>query len=61
MFQVASLVNIGSNYLNADMEARRYGTAHQSIVPYQVMANEPLSLPMKPLYIYFYFNKMELS
>ncbi|KAL5007240.1 hypothetical protein ScPMuIL_016046 [Solemya velum] len=33
--QVASLVNIGSNYLNADMEARRYGTAHQSIVPYQ--------------------------
>ncbi|OWF55056.1 CaiB/baiF CoA-transferase family protein C7orf10 [Mizuhopecten yessoensis] len=33
--QVASLVNLGSNYLNAGQEARRYGTAHQSIVPYQ--------------------------
>ncbi|XP_041366278.1 succinate--hydroxymethylglutarate CoA-transferase-like isoform X2 [Gigantopelta aegis] len=33
--QVASLVNIASNYLNADMDAKRYGTAHESIVPYQ--------------------------
>ncbi|XP_052094956.1 succinate--hydroxymethylglutarate CoA-transferase-like [Mytilus californianus] len=33
--QVASLINIGSNYLNAGMEAKRHGTAHQSIVPYQ--------------------------
>ncbi|XP_069140214.1 succinate--hydroxymethylglutarate CoA-transferase-like [Argopecten irradians] len=33
--QVASLVNLGSNYLNAGQEAQRYGTAHQSIVPYQ--------------------------
>ncbi|XP_050418063.2 succinate--hydroxymethylglutarate CoA-transferase isoform X1 [Patella vulgata] len=33
--QVASLVNISSNYLNAGMEAKRYGTAHESIVPYQ--------------------------
>ncbi|XP_046333411.2 succinate--hydroxymethylglutarate CoA-transferase-like isoform X1 [Haliotis rufescens] len=33
--QVASLVNIASNYLNAGMEAKRYGTAHESIVPYQ--------------------------
>ncbi|KAL3832053.1 hypothetical protein ACJMK2_023732 [Sinanodonta woodiana] len=33
--QVASLVNIGSNYLNAGIEAKRYGTSHASIVPYQ--------------------------
>ncbi|XP_048741961.2 succinate--hydroxymethylglutarate CoA-transferase-like [Ostrea edulis] len=33
--QVASLVNIGSNYLNKGMEATRHGTAHPSIVPYQ--------------------------
>ncbi|XP_060552184.1 succinate--hydroxymethylglutarate CoA-transferase-like, partial [Ruditapes philippinarum] len=33
--QVASLVNIASNYLNADMEAHRRGTSHPSIVPYQ--------------------------
>jgi hypothetical protein len=36
IFQIASLINIGSNYLNAGMEARRHGTAHESIVPYQV-------------------------
>ncbi|XP_050418065.2 succinate--hydroxymethylglutarate CoA-transferase isoform X2 [Patella vulgata] len=35
--QVASLVNISSNYLNAGMEAKRYGTAHESIVPYQLI------------------------
>lgn len=33
--QVASLINIGSNYLNAGKEATRHGTAHESIVPYQ--------------------------
>ena len=34
--QVAALANIGSNYLVAGKEARRWGTAHESIVPYQV-------------------------
>ena len=34
--QVAALVNIASNYLVADKEARRWGTAHESIIPYQV-------------------------
>ncbi|XP_026841053.1 succinate--hydroxymethylglutarate CoA-transferase [Drosophila persimilis] len=29
------LINVGSNYLNAGTEARRWGTAHSSIVPYQ--------------------------
>ncbi|KAH3843885.1 succinate--hydroxymethylglutarate CoA-transferase-like [Dreissena polymorpha] len=33
--QVASLVNIASNFLNAGQEAKRWGTAHASIVPYQ--------------------------
>uniref|UniRef100_A0A1B6EF02 Succinate--hydroxymethylglutarate CoA-transferase n=2 Tax=Clastoptera arizonana TaxID=38151 RepID=A0A1B6EF02_9HEMI len=33
--QVASLINIGSNYLNAGTKAKRWGTAHESIVPYE--------------------------
>lgn len=32
--QVASLINVGVNYLNADEEASRWGTEHVSIVPY---------------------------
>ncbi|KAJ2995633.1 hypothetical protein HDV02_000589 [Globomyces sp. JEL0801] len=33
--QVASLANIGSNYLIGGLEAKRLGTQHGSIVPYQ--------------------------
>jgi formyl-CoA transferase len=33
--QVAALANIASNYLVAGQEATRWGTAHESIVPYQ--------------------------
>lgn len=33
--QVASLINIGSNYLICGKEASRWGTAHESIVPYE--------------------------
>ena len=33
--QVSTLVNLGSNYLNGQLEAQRWGTAHASIVPYQ--------------------------
>lgn len=33
--QVASLINIGSNYLNAGEIPIRWGTAHASIVPYE--------------------------
>jgi len=33
--QLSTLINIGSNYLNAGKEASRWGTAHASIVPYQ--------------------------
>ena len=34
--QAASLANIASNYLVAGKEAQRWGTEHESIVPYQV-------------------------
>jgi formyl-CoA transferase len=34
--QVSGLANIASNYLVAGKEATRWGTAHESIVPYQV-------------------------
>ncbi|KAF9071244.1 CAIB/BAIF family enzyme [Rhodocollybia butyracea] len=34
--QVAGLANIASNYLIAGQEAKRYGTAHPSVVPYEV-------------------------
>ncbi|KAL9892646.1 succinyl-CoA:glutarate CoA-transferase [Glossina fuscipes fuscipes] len=33
--QVSMLINAASNYLNAGLEAERWGTAHSSIVPYQ--------------------------
>lgn len=33
--QVSLLINVASNYLNAGLEAQRWGTAHSSIVPYQ--------------------------
>ena len=35
-YEIAGLANIASNYLIAGKEAHRYGTAHPSIVPYQV-------------------------
>jgi formyl-CoA transferase len=34
--QASGLANIASNYLVAGVEATRWGTAHESIVPYQV-------------------------
>ncbi|MEW6456250.1 MAG: CaiB/BaiF CoA-transferase family protein [Acidobacteriota bacterium] len=33
--QVAALVNIGSSYLVGGVKPKRWGTAHESIVPYQ--------------------------
>ncbi|MHC4065657.1 MAG: CaiB/BaiF CoA transferase family protein [Planctomycetota bacterium] len=38
--QVSALANIGSNYLVAGQEAQRWGTAHESIIPYQVFATK---------------------
>lgn len=34
--QVATLANVASNYLVCGVEGKRWGTAHESIVPYQV-------------------------
>jgi len=44
--QVAALANIASNYLVADKEAQRWGTAHESIIPYQVFraADRPIAI-----------------
>jgi crotonobetainyl-CoA:carnitine CoA-transferase CaiB-like acyl-CoA transferase len=42
--QVSSLANIASNYLVAGKEARRWGTAHESIVPYQVFPTRDLPI-----------------
>lgn len=39
--QVAGLANIASNYLIAGQEAKRFGTAHPSVVPYQVLSSLP--------------------
>ncbi|TKR81863.1 hypothetical protein L596_015668 [Steinernema carpocapsae] len=33
--QITGLMNIGSNFLNAGLEGRRWGTEHESIIPYQ--------------------------
>ena len=42
--QVASLANLASNWLVAQQEAVRWGTAHASIVPYQVFATQDVPL-----------------
>lgn len=31
------LINVGTGYLNADVEATRYGNAHPTVVPYQLL------------------------
>jgi len=42
--QVSCLANIASNYLVAGQEAQRWGTQHESIVPYQVFAAKDRSI-----------------
>jgi formyl-CoA transferase len=44
--QVSGLANIASNYLVAGQEATRWGTAHESIVPYQVFqtSDRPIAI-----------------
>ncbi|KTF88834.1 hypothetical protein cypCar_00027906 [Cyprinus carpio] len=42
--QVACLTHIAANYLNAGIEASRWGTAHGSIVPYQVEGQKIINL-----------------
>ncbi|XP_063975921.1 succinate--hydroxymethylglutarate CoA-transferase [Diachasmimorpha longicaudata] len=36
--QLATLINVGSNYLNGGKEAKRWGSEHESIVPYEAFA-----------------------
>ena len=43
-FQVATMTHLASNYLNVGTVANRLGTAHGSIVPYQVIYPPILSL-----------------
>lgn len=38
--QIASLINVAANYLNAGKEAKRWGTAHESIVPYEAFKTQ---------------------
>ena len=44
--QVSGLANIASNYLVAGREAQRWGTAHESIIPYQVFPtkDQPIAI-----------------
>ena len=41
--QVSLLTHVASSYLNAGVEAERLGTAHASIVPYQVSIHYSLT------------------
>lgn len=38
--QIASLINIASNYLNGNREATRWGSEHESIVPYEAFSTK---------------------
>ncbi len=44
--QISGLANIASNYLVAEKEAQRWGTQHESIVPYQVFnaSDRPIAI-----------------
>jgi formyl-CoA transferase len=42
--QISCLANIGSSYLVAGKEAQHWGTAHESIVPYQVFRTKTLPI-----------------
>ena len=58
--QVASLANIASNYLVAGREAQRWGTAHESIVPYQVFAakDRPIAIAVANQKLWANFCKL---
>lgn len=58
--QVASLANIASNWLVDDREAKRWGTAHESIVPYQVFPakDRPIALAVASQKLWESFCKL---
>jgi len=57
--QVSGLANIASNYLVAGKEAQRWGTAHESIVPYQVFnaKDRPISIAVANQKLWINFCK----
>ena len=58
--QVSALANIASNYLVAGKEAQRWGTAHESIVPYQVFdaKDRPIAIAVANQKLWVSFCKL---
>jgi formyl-CoA transferase len=58
--QVSGLANIASNYLVAGQEATRWGTAHESIVPYQVFRTKdrPIAIAVANQKLWVNFCKL---
>ncbi|MBU8933518.1 MAG: CoA transferase [candidate division Zixibacteria bacterium] len=58
--QVSGLANIASNYLVANKEARRWGTAHESIIPYQVFQTKdrPIAIAVANQKMWINFCKL---
>ena len=58
--QVSCLANIASNYLVAGQEAQRWGTQHESIVPYQVFEtrDRPIAIAVANQKLWLNFCKM---
>jgi formyl-CoA transferase len=58
--QVSGLANIASNYLVAGKEATRWGTAHESIIPYQVFPTKdrPIAIAVANQKLWINFCKV---
>lgn len=58
--QVSGLANIASNYLVAGKEAKRWGTAHESIIPYQVFQTKdrPIAIAVANQKLWVNFCKL---
>ncbi|MFH1891384.1 MAG: CaiB/BaiF CoA-transferase family protein, partial [Candidatus Zixiibacteriota bacterium] len=58
--QVSGLANIASNYLVAGKEAQRWGTAHESIIPYQVFntKDRPIAIAVANQKLWVNFCKL---
>jgi len=58
--QVSGLANIASNYLVAGKEATRWGTAHESIIPYQVYQTQdrPIAIAVANQKLWINFCKL---
>jgi formyl-CoA transferase len=58
--QVACLANIASNYLVAGKEAQRWGTAHESILPYEVFCtrDRPIAIAVANPKLWINFCKL---